>query len=263
TKSVGQQVMSPFISVYDDPTQQSMGGVRLNGTYKYDDEGVPSQKVALVENGVLKTFLMSRSPVEGFPKSNGHGRCAPGRDPVARMGNLLVESEKTVPYPELKEMLIEEVKKQGKEHGLVFDDIAGGFTLTATSAPQVYSLQPLVVTKVFADGRPDELVRGVKIVGTPLTALEKIICTSDKTDTFNGVCGAESGMVPVSASSPSLLVGTLEVELKDKRQDKPPLLPPPLFDKEDVPQDNANTKSDSEPKEVEKEVEKEIEKDQK
>ena len=59
-------------------------------------------------------------------------------------------------------------------------------------------------------------------------------------------------MVPVSASSPSLLVGTLEVELKDKRQDKPPLLPPPLFDKEDVPQDNANTKSDSEPKEVRK-----------
>jgi len=230
TKSVGQQVMSPFISVYDDPTQELMGDLHLNGTYKYDDEGVPAQRVTLVDKGVLKSFLMSRSPVEGFPKSNGHGRCAPSRDPVARMGNLIVESEKTVPYDQLRAMLIEEVKRQGKEYGLIFDDIAGGFTLTTTSAPQVYSLQPLVVTRVFADGRPDELVRGVKIVGTPLTALEKIICTSDKTDTFNGVCGAESGMVPVSASSPSLLVGTLEVELKDKRQDKPPLLPPPLFD---------------------------------
>lgn len=130
-------------------------------------------------------------------------------------------------------MLLEECKKQNKKYGLVFDDIAGGFTFTSTRMPQVYSLQPLIVTKVYADGRPDELVRGVKIVGTPLTALEKIVCTADDDGTFNGICGAESGSVPVSASSPSLLVGAIEVELKDKRLDKPPLLPPPLHDKED------------------------------
>ena len=93
-------------------------------------------------------------------------------------------------------------------------------------------MQPLVVTKVFADDRPDELVRGVKIVGTPLTALEKILLTSDQSDSFNGVCGAESGSVPVSASSPDLLVETLEVELKESQPDKPPLLKPPYYDKE-------------------------------
>ncbi len=231
TKSIGKRIMPEFISVIDDPTLKRLGGVRLNGTYKFDDEGVPAQKVTLVDKGVLKTFLLARSPVKGFPRSNGHGRCSPSRNPVARMGNLIVQSTNTVPYADLRKKLIETVKAQGKEYGLVFDDIAGGYTLTATSAPQVYSLQPLVVTKVFADGRPDELVRGVKIVGTPLTALEKIVQTSDRSDSFNGVCGAESGSVPVSASSPDLLVETLEVELKDKRQDKPPLLKPPFHDK--------------------------------
>lgn len=233
TKQIGKKVMPEFISVLDDPTMQVMGNIHLNGFYRYDDEGVPAQKVTLVDKGVLKSFLLARSPVKGFPNSNGHGRCAPRRDPVARMGNLIVQSDKTVPYSQLRSMLIEEVKKQGKKYGLVFDDIAGGFTMTTTMMPQVYSLQPLIVTKVYADGRPDELVRGVKIVGTPLTALEKIISAADDPGTFNGVCGAESGSVPVSASSPSLLVTTLEVELKDKRQDKPPLLPPPLHDKSD------------------------------
>ncbi|MBX9665968.1 MAG: TldD/PmbA family protein [Candidatus Obscuribacterales bacterium] len=233
TKQMGRQVMPEFISVLDDPTLETLANIHLNGFYEFDDEGVPAQKVTLVDKGVLKSYLMSRSPVEGFPISNGHGRCDPRSTPVARMGNLMVRSEKTVPYDELRKMLIAELKKQNKSYGLVFDDIAGGFTFTSTRMPQVYSLQPLIVTKVFADGKPDELVRGVKIVGTPLTALEKIICTADDDGTFNGICGAESGSVPVSASSPSLLVGAIEVELKDKRLDKPPVLPPPLHDKED------------------------------
>ncbi len=233
TKQMGQKVMPEFISVLDDPTLETLDNIHLNGFYEFDDEGVPAKKVTLVDKGVLKSYLMSRSPVEGFPKSNGHGRCDPRSTPVARMGNLMVKSEKTVPYDDLRKMLIAELKRQNKSYGLVFDDIAGGFTFTTTRMPQVYSLQPLIVTKVFADGRPDELVRGVKIVGTPLTALEKIICTANDDGTFNGICGAESGSVPVSASSPSLLVGAIEVELKDKRLDKPPVLPPPLHDKEE------------------------------
>jgi len=232
TKQMGQKVMPEFISVLDDPTLEKLKDMHLNGFYEYDDEGVPAQKVTLVDKGVLKSFLMSRSPVDGFPKSNGHGRCDPKYNPVARMGNLMIKSEKTVPYDELRQMLIDELKKQKKSYGLVFDDIAGGYTTTSTRAGQMYSLQPLIVTKVYADGKPDELVRGVKIVGTPLTALEKIICAGDDEGTFNGICGAESGSVPVSASSPSLLVGAIEVELKEKRSDKPPVLPPPLHDQE-------------------------------
>ncbi|MBU6455116.1 MAG: TldD/PmbA family protein [Cyanobacteria bacterium REEB67] len=230
-KKVGQPIMPNFISVSDDPTRRTFGTKPLNGYYKFDNEGVPAEKVNLVENGVLKTFLMSRSPVKGFNKSNGHGRCSPGHAPVARQGNLIVDSSKRVPYEKLREQLIAEVKKQGKAYGLIFDEIAGGFTMTQTFMPQSFKLLPLRVTRVFADGRPDELLRGVDLVGTPLASLERIMCAGDDDDTFNGTCGAESGWVPVSATSPSLLVGTIEVELQSKDQDKPPLLPAPLNDK--------------------------------
>lgn len=227
-KKVGQQIMPEFVTVSDDPTRVRFGAKALNGHYKFDDEGVPGSKVTLVDKGVLKTFLMGRSPIKDFTTSNGHGRCSPGRDPVARQANLIIDSAKRVPYPKLREMLIEEVKKQGKPYGLIFDEIAGGFTMTQSVLPQVYKLLPLRVWKVFPDGKPDQLMRGADLVGTPLASLERIMCGADDDDTFNGTCGAESGWVPVSATSPSLLVGTIEVERQHKAQDKPPLLPSPM-----------------------------------
>ena len=144
---------------------------------------------------------------------------------------MIVESSKHVTEAKLKEMLIEETKRQGKQYGLMFDEIAGGFTITQAFMPQSFSLLPLQVKRVWVDGRPDELLRGVNLVGTPLASLETIMCASDKTGTFNGVCGAESGWVPVSASAPSLLVRTIEVAREEKAQDKPPVLPPPNLEK--------------------------------
>jgi TldD protein len=177
---------------------------------------------------VLKTFLMSRSPTRGFTKSNGHGRCQPGLAPVSRQGNLVVTSSKQVSLDELRSMLIEECKKQGKEYGLLFKDISGGFTMTQRYMPQVFKVVPILVYRIFADGRPDELVRGVDIVGTPLTCFSKILCTADDVVPFNGMCGAESGMVPVSAVSPSILVEQIEIEKKHKAQDRPPILDAPI-----------------------------------
>jgi TldD protein len=228
TKMVGKKIMPTFISVRDDPTCPKLGGTPLNGFYRYDDEGVPANNVVLVNHGVLKTFLLGRSPIKDFNTSNGHGRCSPGTDPVARQGNLIVESSKQVPYSQLREMLIAETKKQGKPYGLIFDEIAGGFTMTQTWMPQVFKLLPLRVYRVFTNGKPDELLRGVSIIGTPLASLETIMCAANDCDTFNGNCGAESGWVPVSATSPSLLLQTLEVERQAKQMDKPPLLPPPV-----------------------------------
>ncbi len=234
TKKVGQLIMPPFISVIDDPTLQRFGSKPLNGYYKYDDEGVPAEKVVLVDQGILRNFLMARSPIKGFSRSNGHGRSSRGHAVVARQGNLIVDSSKRVPMTELRQMLVAEAKKQGKPYGLLFDEIAGGFTMTQTFMPQSFKLLPLRVWKVFTDGRPDELLRGVDLVGTPLSSLDRIVCAGDDDDTFNGTCGAESGWVPVSATSPSLLVSNIEVELQSKAQEKPPLLPAPLFDKEEA-----------------------------
>lgn len=227
TKKVGEKILPEFISVYDDATKKEYNGTFLRGYYKYDDEGVKSQRVTVVEDGVLKNFLMSRSPVEGFPRSNGHGRRDYGRQVVARQGNLIVESNNTVSYAQLREMLIEECKKQGKPYGLIFEDISGGFTSTERWGPQTFKVLPLLVYRVYSDGRPDEVVRGVDIVGTPLASFAKIIATGDDYDIFNGTCGAESGWVPVSGVSPSILVSEIEVEKKFKEQEKPPILPPP------------------------------------
>lgn len=231
TRKVNEQIMPEFISVFDDPTLKKIGQADLAGHYEIDDEGVPAQRVTVVENGVLRGFLMSRSPINKFTASNGHGRCSPGANPVARQGNLIVQSSKRVPYEKLREMLIEEARKQGKPYGLVFDEIAGGFAVTQTMFTQAFKLMPLKVTRVWADGRPDELIRGVNLVGTPIVSLETIISAGDDYATFNGICGAESGWVPVSASAPSLLVRTVEVARNDKSQTKPPLLPAPLYDK--------------------------------
>jgi len=227
-KKLGQQILPEFLSIVDDPSRRQFSGQDLNGFYEFDDECIPGQPARIVENGILKTFLMSRSPTRGINKSNGHGRRQPGRQVVARQGNLTIESTKQVPFDELRQMLIAECKKQGKEYGLIFEDISGGFTMTQTYSPQAFKVIPLVVYRVFADGRPDELVRGVDIVGTPLTSFSQILCTADDMDVFNGICGAESGAVPVSAISPSILVAQIEVEKKQKAQDRPPIMDAPI-----------------------------------
>jgi predicted Zn-dependent protease len=227
TKKVGLPVLPEFISVHDDPTRAHFADVDLRGHYAFDDEGVPSQDVLLVEGGVLRTFLLSRQPVQEFARSNGHGRRNPGNIVVARQGNLIVESTRSVPFDELRAMLVAECQRQGKQHGLLFEDITGGFTTTRRAGPQAFKVLPVVVWKVHADDRPDELVRGVDIVGTPLSCFEKILATGDDADVFNGTCGAESGWVPVSAVSPSVLVSSIEIEKRDRAQDRPPILPAP------------------------------------
>ncbi|HYL74721.1 MAG TPA: metallopeptidase TldD-related protein [Bryobacteraceae bacterium] len=227
TKSVGTPVLPDFLSVVFDPTRKSIENIDLNGYYSYDDEGVKAAPVTVVEDGILKTFLMSRSPIHGFDHSNGHGRRQPGLEVVSRQSNLIVESKKKVPEKTLREMLLAEVKRQNKPYGLYFEQVTGGFTTTQRRGLQAYTVIPLIVYRVYPDGRPDELVRGVDIVGTPLASFAKILATSDKLDVFNGYCGAESGSVPVSASSPALLVSEIEIQKKDHSRDRPPLLSRP------------------------------------
>jgi len=229
-RKVGEQILPDFISIVDDPTQARLGSTMLLGNYPFDDEGVAAQRVTLVDRGILRNFEMSRQPIAGFPQSNGHGRRQVGLAAVSRQGNLIVESSRKVTNAELRRMLIAEARRQGKQFGLLIDDIAGGFTFTGRGAPQAFQVQPLVVYQVFADGRPDLLVRGVDIVGTPLVSLTKILATGDTTEIFNGYCGAESGSVPVAAAAPALLISEMEVQKKQSSTDRPPILPHPAHD---------------------------------
>lgn len=226
TKKVGQKVLPTFLTVVDDPTLKEINGTKLAGTYAYDDEGDPAQRVVAVENGILRNFLMSRMPIQGFDHTNGHGRRQPGLMPTGRQGNLIVTSTNEVKDSELWQRFLDEIKKQGKPYGLYFEDIEGGFTLTTRALPQAFQVIPVMVYRVYPDGRK-ELVRGVDIVGTPLLSLNNILVTGDTEQVFNGVCGAESGQIPVAAAAPAMLFSEIEVQKRRKGTERPPILPPP------------------------------------
>lgn len=225
--SVGKPVLPEFLSVVSDPTLRRAAGTDLNGWYAFDDEGVPAQRVAVVENGILRNFLLSRLPVPGFSRSNGHGRAQPGMEPVSRQSNLIVESAKRAPKDELRRLLQSEIRRQNKPYGLYFEKVTGGFTRTRRGGLQAFTVIPLVVYRVYADGRPDELIRGADIVGTPLASFSKILATGDEPEVFNGYCGAESGNVPVAVVAPALLVAEIEIQRQPESKDIPPILPRP------------------------------------
>ena len=226
-KRVGEQILPSFLDVTFDPTLRDLGATELNGHYLYDDQGVKGRPVVVVEDGILKTFLMSRSPLPTVSQSNGHGRAQFGFPPVSRQSNLLVRASQTMPYDQLLERLKEEARRQGKPFGLLFENIEGGFTFTGRNTPNAFNVLPNVVYRIYTDDRPPELVRGVDLIGTPLTAFGKIVAAGDELGIFNGMCGAESGSVPVSASSPALLISEVEVQKKAKSQQVLPILPAP------------------------------------
>jgi len=224
---VGKAVMPDFLSVLFDPTLSFYKTLPISGCYPFDEEGVRSQRILVIDHGVLKNFLMSRAPIEGFPTSNGHGRAAPGMSAVSRQSNLIVESDRPQPAAQLRALLLEACRKKNKPYGLLFAKVEGGFTQTGRYTPNAFNVRPLLVYRIYTDGRPDELVRGVDIIGTPLTALTKIMASGDDVSVFNGICGAESGGVPVAAVSPSLLLSELEVQKKELSRASGPVLPPP------------------------------------
>ena len=226
-KKIGEKVLPETFSVYFDPTQTSSADKDLVGAYAYDNQGVKARRVAVVENGIFRRFLMSRSPIENFPNSNGHGRKQPGYAPVARQSNLIVETSEPLTRDQLKKMLIEQCRREGKEFGLYFEDIQGGFTITGRTFPNAFNVLPIMVYRIYTDGR-EELVRGVDLIGTPLTAFSQIAAADDQIGVFNGICGAESGGVPVAAVSPGIFISQIEVQKKEKSQERRPVLEAPF-----------------------------------
>lgn len=230
-KMVGQSVLPKDFQVYCDPTVKHYAGTDLNGYYLYDSEGVKARRVNNVVNGVLKSFLMSRVPLDGFPESNGHGRASESNDPVSRQSNLIVETNKPYTDAQMRQMLRAEAKKQGKPYGYYFKTVTSGYTYTGEGGTlNSFNVTPLEVYRIFVDGRPDQLVRGVDLIGTPLSMFSHIVAAGYKPSVFTGVCGAESGWVPVTASSPVIYVSQIETQRRSKSTAVPPILKAPNFD---------------------------------
>jgi TldD protein len=221
-----------FINVVFDPKMNTFNGQDLFGYYKYDDQGVEAKSVKVVEKGILYRFLMSRTPIDNFPNSNGHGRAQAGIHPVARQSNLIVETTNPMSEKELRKILIKECKKQKKKYGYYFKDVIGGFTITNRYAPNVFNIIPTEVYRIYVDGRPDELVRGVDLIGTPLLMFSEIKGTGDTSEVFTGFCGAESGSIPVTAISPALFVRKIETQKKPEEKGQLPVLPRPDHNEE-------------------------------
>jgi len=224
---VGESVLPAALSVYCDPTMKSYHNNSLNGYYIFDEQGVRGERVDVVKDGILKNFLMTRTGLEGHLRSNGHARAEFEYDPTSRQSNLIVETNDYKTDKELRELLIAEAKKQEKEFGYFFKTVTGGFTQTGRASANSFNVTPLEVYRIYVDGREDELVRGVDLIGTPLSMFSNIEYAGGEFEIFTGTCGASSGSVPVTAISPTIFVNKVELQKKAKPTVTPALLPRP------------------------------------
>jgi predicted Zn-dependent protease len=220
---LGKPVLDSDFSLTDDPGLSAFGGRSLAGHYEIDDQGIPAQTIRLIDHGVLKAFLLSRYPVLGFTRSNGHGRAAPGYLPVGRPGVAVFTSSRPLSGAALFDRLRRECVRRGKRYGL--------WVVQARRLRQEKSVEghgsirilPGKVYLVNAKTGAKTLVRGLDVVGTPWSLLSSIIAAGDDPRASDFI---DDG-VPSSVAAPSLLFGEIELQRSRETPERPPILPPP------------------------------------
>ncbi len=222
----GKQIAPEFVDIIDDPTVTTFAGRRLTGHFRFDDEGVPARRAVLVQRGKLRSFLTTSAPIPGQQELNGHARNERHERPISRMGNLFVVNRAPVPRDELWQRFLEEIKRRKAPFGIWVRETLGGETYTTKYDFQAFKGEIMHAVRVFPSGRT-ELVRGVDFVGTPLSALDALLCMGDDPTVDNAFCGAESGQIPVSTIAPSALLGNLELQSKDRQKLTQFAMPPP------------------------------------
>jgi len=206
------RVLPKFVSVVDDPTLKRFQGKNLVGSYEIDSEGVKSQQVALVGDGLLQNYLVGRQPIRDFPVSNGHGRSVPGSSPQPSVGTLIVKSAEPEPAQALREKLMQMASEQGKPYGYRVETLAPGNL-------------PRLLYRVYAKDGHEELVRGAVFNELDVRALRNdVIALGDDPLVSNRM-----GALPQTIIAPSILFDELEVKRADTTKEKLPEYPaPPL-----------------------------------
>jgi predicted Zn-dependent protease len=223
----GKRVLTVDLSIRDNPRLRKFNGTHCIGFYEFDDEGTPARSALLVDRGTLKGFLTTRAPIElkdYIP--NGHARNKKSERPISRMGVTIVDGRKGLAIAQLRKKLVEEIKRQGKQYGMIVYEVLGGETDTGSYNFQAFSGEIAYATLIDTRGK-EFPVRGVNFVGTPLQALSNIIAYGDELVIDNGYCGAESGFVPVTTISPAVLLSSLELQAKDEELVTQYILPRP------------------------------------
>jgi len=220
---MNRPVLPRFLSVFDDPTAQRIGNQELLGHYQVDDQGVPARRVSLIEQGVLKSFLMSRRPGKDMPQSNGHGRSGiPGRE-TAQIGNLFIQSSEGKSYEDLKQQLIKMCQEENLQYGVVIKALIGDGRSPIGS--------PVLTYKVYvADGR-EELIRGAFAQSIPIRSLRQIEAVGNDASVVNRLAGSSDLPTPTSIVAPSVLLEEVELKRPTGTQQKPALLTHPYFNK--------------------------------
>ncbi len=218
--SLGTRVLPEFLTLHDDPTIQCWEDHQgqehgLVGHYLFDDEGIAAEDAGLIKDGVLTGFLTGRTPVGPRHRSNGHSRSGRHERSMSRMGVTMLEASTTHDEKSLRQQLIDQIKAQGLPYGIRIIDATGGETATEAYDFQAFLGEVNLASRIYPDGR-EELVKGVNFIGTPLNAVHGILAAGDRPELDNAWCGAESGFVPVSTISPSLLVRHLELQSKSE-----------------------------------------------
>ncbi len=213
---LGDNIGPDFINLWDNPKLSSFNGKSLNGYYEFDEEGVETQNTHLIKNGVLNEYLHSRESAGFFGKnSNGHTRSSNGTsEPIPRMGNLIIKSSKPVSYKDLKERLMKECKKQGKEYGIFLKGTTRGWTEVEEGD---YATYPKQFFRIYKNGKTQR-VRGVRLKGTPLQTLQNLDSMDNNHEIVNGNCGAESGIIPVAEVAPNSFSKSLEFNRVPSRE---------------------------------------------
>jgi hypothetical protein len=240
---LGARVLPDWMDVTDDPALETWEGRDLAGHYQFDLEGQRGVAVRVVEQGVLKNFLLTRRPVKGFAAGNGHARLAgPFGHYAAAISNFIVKAGESAPLADLKKKLIEQIQQRGKPYGVLIRKLdyptGAGLgelrTLLATAGQGRLVSPPVLAYRVYPDGR-EELMRGLRFRGLSAKTLRDISAASRETAVFDFVntaapLASPAGggfLAPASVIAPGLLIDDVELDRQQSDLFKPPLVPPP------------------------------------
>jgi predicted Zn-dependent protease len=214
---MNRPILPVYISVYDDPALQRLGNETLIGTYDIDDQGVPAQRVSLVESGILTDFLMARRPIPGHLQSNGHGRSGfPGRE-TATISNFVITAEKGKNYRDLKLELIRLCREERLSYGILIKALG----------PVSGGILPFLVYRVNVSDGSEELIRGVSPAGFAVRSLRHIQAAGDEIVVANRLTGTAGAETPVSVAAPAVLLEEMELKRFSGAQQRPSILSRP------------------------------------
>lgn len=235
---LNRKVLPSFLDVVDDPTINIWNGVPLIGGYKVDDDGVPAQKVSLVEKGKLINLLMSRIPTKKIKQSNGHARGSFSIPIAGRPANLIISTEEKASFSNLKSKLLEYCKDMDLDYGIVVTKLRDkNFRLDTDPNTDLTPAQteadlcfPVEAYKVYVKDGKEELIRGMDFEGITIRALKDIAEAGDDSYVYNFLIG-HNPEFPASIVAPSILVEELELKKTEAKPSKPPILKSPFAEK--------------------------------